>query len=197
MVADFEEGPLSFMNNLRTSQPIGDDGLRLILILGNVFGNLRDEETFVRKKLWKMIRKGDLVWLEVGLRPADISSDPLYTLTLPNRAESASEANRRLLLEGPYRRYAAAIGRKSPSVTTRVWLREDDDSARIPGSVNFCHDLHIEEEGRVVTMLYSRRYELDAFSQWCERMGFSVLGYKRVSDSHGSPRVAHLLLQRN
>ena len=56
----------------------------------------------------------------------------------------------------------------------RVWLRQDDDSARIPGSCNFCHDLVIEESSRVCTMLYSRRYEVEGLVGWFEEREFSV-----------------------
>ena len=194
--ADFEEGPLGFVRRLRTSLPGATDGLRLVLILGNVFGNLRDEELFVRQKLTRLVRPGDLLWIEVGLRLENLENDPLFTLTLPDREESAAEANRRLLLEGPYRRWAAATGRASPNLDSRVWVREDDESARIPGSCNFCHDLVIKDERRVCTMLYSRRYDLEQLSAWWEGQGFAVEGIQRVKDARGRTRVAHLLLRR-
>ena len=194
--ADFEEGPLSFGKRLRTALPAAADGLRLVVIFGNVFGNLRDEETFVRQKLSRLVRRGDLCWIEVGLRPEVIENDPLFSLTQSERAETAAEANRRLLLEGPYRRWAAATGRASPNLDSRVWVREDDDSARVPGSCNFCHDLMIKDERRVCTMLYSRRYKLDLLAAWWEQLGYSVEGLSRVADSKGRTRVGHLLLRR-
>jgi hypothetical protein len=195
--ADFEEGNLIFAERLRTSKPVGEDGLRLIVILGNVLGNLRNEERFVREKLHKLARPGDLVWIEVGLRPEPLDRDPLFALTETDRAETASEANRRLLLEGPYRRWAAAIGRPTPNLSMRVWVREDDESARVPGSCNFCHDLIIRDEGsRVCTMLYSRRYKLEEMTAWFEALDFDVQGIHRVHDSKGRERVGHLLLRR-
>lgn len=195
--ADFEEGQLAFQQRLRTSKPGGADGLRLIVILGNVMGNLRDEERFVRLKLRKLARPGDLVWIEVGLRPDALENDPLFKLTRADVAETAGEANRRLLLEGPYRRWAAAIGRPTPNLSMRVWVREDDESARVPGSCNFCHDLIIRDEGsRVCTMLYSRRYKLDDLCAWFESLEFDVQGIHRVRDSKGRERVGHLLLRR-
>ncbi|HWM85263.1 MAG TPA: L-histidine N(alpha)-methyltransferase [Kofleriaceae bacterium] len=194
--ADFEEGPLSFTRRLRTSLAGATDGLRLVVILGNVFGNLRDEELFVRQKLSRLVRPGDLLWIEVGLRMENIENDPLYTLTRPDREETAAEANRRLLLEGPYRRWAAATGRGSPNLDSRVWVREDDDSARIPGSCNFCHDLLIKDERRVCTMLYSRRYNLELLTAWWEGQGYAIEGIQRVKDAKGRTRVAHLLLRR-
>jgi hypothetical protein len=195
LCADFEEGPLGFQTRLRTMSSWGADGLRLVLILGNVLGNVRDEETFVRQKLWKLTRRGDLVWVEVGLRPERLDVDPVYRMT-ESREETANEANRRLLLEGPYRRLVAAMGRPAPNLGLRVWLREDDDSARITGSCNFCHDLIIKDEGRSCTMLYSRRYALPELCSWLETVDFEVLAMQRTRDSKGQPRVAHLLLRR-
>jgi hypothetical protein len=194
--ADFEEGTLSFLRRMRTASPGATDGLRLVVILGNVLANLRDEELFVRQKLNRLVRPGDLLWIEVALRLDNIEADPLYTMTRPDHEENAAEANRRLLVEGPYRRWAAATGRASPNLDLRVWVREDDDSARIPGSCNFCHDLIIKDERRVCTMLYSRRYDLELLSSWWEGQGYSVEGINRVKDAKGRNLVAHLLLRR-
>ncbi|HKE15099.1 MAG TPA: L-histidine N(alpha)-methyltransferase [Kofleriaceae bacterium] len=194
--ADFEEGPLAFTRRLRTSLPGSHDGLRLIVILGNVLGNLRDEEQFVRQKLSRLARSGDLLWIDVALRPENIDSDPLFTMTRADHAETATEANRRLLIEGPYRRWSAATGRASPNLDLRVWVRQDDDSARVPGSCNFCHDLLIKDERRVCTMLYSRRYDLDSLCGWWEGQGYAVEGIHRVREAQGRTRVAHLLLRR-
>ncbi len=193
--ADFEEGPLGFSRRLRTALPATTDGLRLVLILGNVFGNLRDEELFVRQKLTRLVRPGDFLWLEVALRLDSIENDPLYPMTRPDHEETAAEANRRLLVEGPYRRWAAAAGRASPNLDSRVWVREDDESARIPGSCNFCHDLIIKDERRVCTMLYSRRYDLELLNGWWEGQGYAVEGIHRVKDVKGRPLVAHILLR--
>lgn len=195
--ADFEEGKLTFIDRLPTSIHAPSDGVRLLLLLGNVFGNLRDEETFVRTKLRRALRPGDLVWIEAGLRIDPIEKDPLFRMTLPDVEESAAEANRRLLLEGPYRRWAVATGRKPAQIGLRIWIREDDDSSRVPGSVNFCHDLQLHEERRVCTMLYSRRYDLEQLTAWFERLDFEVLRIQRVEDSKGQARVAHLLLRAN
>jgi hypothetical protein len=194
--ADFEEGPLGFARRLRTALPAATDGLRLIAILGNVFGNLRDEERFVQQKLTRLVRPGDFLWLEVALRLDHVESDPLYAMTRQDHEETAAEANRRLLIEGPYRRWAAATGRGSPNLDSRVWVREDDDSARIPGSFNFCHDLIIKDERRVCTMLYSRRYDLEQLSGWWEGQGYAVEGIHRVKDARGRHLIAHLLLRR-
>jgi hypothetical protein len=194
--SDFEEGPLSFLTRLPTTRLPVEDGHRLVLILGNVFGNVRDEETFVTEKLFSILRSGDQLWLEVGIRPDRLEHEPLFRLTLPDREESAAEANRRLLLEGPYRRWEAARGRKPSDLEMRVSVREDDDSCRIPGSCNFCHDLLIKDEGRTVTMLYSRRYTIEGLTGWLEKLGLEVERIHTIKDSKNAPRVAHLLLRR-
>jgi uncharacterized SAM-dependent methyltransferase len=194
--ADFEEGPLSFLGRLPSGRLPREDGLRLLLILGNVFGNVRDEETFLRDKVDVILRPGDLLWIEVGIRPDRIETEPLFRLTDSGREETAAEANRRLLLEGPYRRWEAARGRKPSDLEMRVIVREDDDSARVPGSLNFCHDLLIKDEGRTITMLYSRRYRLEELTAWLERQGLEVLRTSQVKDTKGRSRVAHLLLRK-
>ncbi|WP_157069338.1 L-histidine N(alpha)-methyltransferase [Sandaracinus amylolyticus] len=195
--ADFEEGPLGFVNRLPTERYDADAGRRLVCVLGNVFGNVRDEEHFLREKLARLVRPGDLLWLEVGLRADPLSSDPLYALLArTDRQETAAETNRRLLLEGPYRAWESALGRSHARVEMRLTLREDDDASRIPGSCNFCHDLWLVEERRALTMLYSRRYELAALTRWLEARGYQLLRQQSVADSKGRPRVAHLLLRR-
>jgi len=194
--ADFEEGELAFADRLPTAVHSEQPGVRLVMMLGNVLGNLRDEDDFVRKKLWKIARPGDLVWLEVGLRLQPLSDDPLFRLTQPDHEETAAGTNRRLLLEGPYRRYQAATGRPPSQIDMRVWVREDDESCRVPGSVNFCHDLIIKEERRACTMLYSRRYDLEALTAWFEKRELDVLRIQRVEDSKRTARVAHILLSR-
>ncbi|MBW2460165.1 MAG: L-histidine N(alpha)-methyltransferase [Deltaproteobacteria bacterium] len=194
--ADFEEGPLSFLGRMPTTRLPKEDGLRLVLILGNVFGNVRDEETFLREKAFKVLRQGDMLWLEVGIRPDSIETEPLFRLTDSATEETAAEANRRLLLEGPYRRWEAARGRKPSDLEMRVFIREDDDSSRVPGSLNFCHDLIIKDEGRTVTMLYSRRYALPGLTKWLEEQGLAVERVHEVRDTKDRPRVAHLLLRK-
>lgn len=193
-VADFEEGPLAFAGRLPTARV--PDGRRLVVVLGNVFGNVRSEDAFVRQRLGRLLRPGDLLWLEVGLRPDTLDADPLFRMTRGGSEETAAEANRRRLLEGPYRRWEAAQGRRPAQVEMRVWVREHDDSAQIPESCNFCHDLVLPEERRVVTMLYSRRYRVEPLCAWMEARGLEVLRVRRVEDSTGRPRVAHVLMRR-
>lgn len=194
--ADFEEGPLDFERRLSSSRHEEDASRRLVLVLGNVFGNVRHEDTFVRQKLSFLVRPGDLVWLEVGIRAEKPELDPVYRLTQPSQTETAAEANRRLLLEGPYRRWEAARGRRPAEIDLRVWVREDDDSTTVPGSYNFCHDLVLTAERRAITMLYSRRYDVDGLVRWLEQRGFAVERIAKVSDSRRVDRVVHLLLRR-
>jgi hypothetical protein len=181
--ADFEEGPLGFVKRLPTERYEADAGRRLVLVLGNVLGNVRDEERFLTEKLATLARVGDLAWLEVGIRADPIRNDPLYALLERTAGQdTAADTSRRLLLEGPYRSWEAALGRAPARLEMRLTLREDDDSSRVPGSCNFCHDLWLVEERRALTMLYSRRYDLAALSAWL--------------DAKGRPRVAHVLLRR-
>ena len=194
--SDFEEGPLDFARRLPSSRNEDDASRRLVLVLGNVFGNVRHEDTFVRQKLNFLTRPGDLPWLEVGLRAEKVELDPVYRLTQKSSTETAAETNRRLLLEGPYRRWEAALGRKPTNIELRVWVREDDDSSSIPGSYNFCHDIVLEQERRALTMLYSRRYDLEGLSRWLEPRGYVVERIEKVSDTRRVDRVAHLLLRR-
>ncbi|MBI2895709.1 MAG: hypothetical protein HYY06_19285 [Deltaproteobacteria bacterium] len=194
--ADFEAGKMGFIERLPTVQRPEPVGLRLVLILGNVLGNLRDEDAFVRERLSPLLRAGDMAWLEVGLRLEKIEDDPLFPMTQPEHEETAAVTNRRLLLEGPYRRWLVATGRRVPDLETRVWLRQGDDSCRVPGSINFCHDLVIKEERRACTMLYSRRYDLQGLSGWLAARGLDVERVERAGDSAQRQRVAHLLLRR-
>lgn len=195
VVADFEEGDLGFLERLPTAQSRGQ-GLRLVLILGNVFGNVRHEGRFLSQKVAQMVRPGDLLWVEVGLRPSRIEDDPVYAMTLPQAEPTAAYTNRISLIEGPYRRWAASLGRAPTDIETRIWIREDDDSCPVPNSINFSHDLVIKSERRVCTMLYSRRYDKEAMSHWWESQGYSVELTWSVADSRGIDRTVHFLLRR-
>ncbi len=193
--ADFEEGGLAFLHRLPSTK--NDGGVRLVMMLGNVFGNVRDEEALLRERLVEVVRPGDFLWIEVATRLERIEDDPLYTMTLtPDGALTAPEANRRLLLEGPYRRWEVARGGRSTELVTRVWLREDDETCRVPGSLNFCHDLVLKSERRACTMLYSRRYDIQKLERWLEQQGFDVEGVVPVGDSQKRVRVAHVLARR-
>jgi transcriptional regulator with XRE-family HTH domain len=194
--ADFEDGPLSFGRRLQSHGEEAAEGVRLVLLLGNNFGNLRDEESFIRQKLWRLVRPGDYVWLEVGIRPERPQDDPLFRLTLEDHEETAADACRRLLMQGPYRRWEAALGRAPSTLDMRVWLREDDDSARVPGSYNFCHDLIIKEEARSCSIFYSRRYDMEPLVRWLREHELEVEDIEEVEDARRRPRVAHLLARR-
>ncbi|MDP2341113.1 MAG: L-histidine N(alpha)-methyltransferase [Deltaproteobacteria bacterium] len=186
--ADFEDGRLAFMQRLQsTHRP--SMATRLVLMLGNVFGNVRDEQVLVEERLLRMLRPGDLLWLEVALRFDKIENDPLFRMTVggdPEHQDSAPEAARRLLLEGPYRRCEAATGRKPSEIQTRVWVRTDDESCPVPGSFNFCHDLVIKDERRACTMLYSRRYDVDGLVSFLKRHGLDVEAWCPSPTPHGA-----------
>lgn len=194
--ADFEEGRLSFVSRLPSAARPPTLSTRLVMLLGNTFGNLRNEEGFMRQKLEPMVRPGDLVWLEVALRPEKLEHDSLYPMTLPDRSETAAETNRRILLEGPFRRWEAAMGRQPSELSMRVFIREDDETCHVPRSVNFCHDLLIRAERRACSMLYSRRYHVESLTAWLEKQDYAVERVAKVDDSKGTPRVAHLLLRK-
>lgn len=194
--ADFEEGGLRFARRLAGNDPAVERGVRLVTLLGNTFGNLRDEDRFLRERLHTLVRPGDFLWLEVGVKAKRLEDEPLYLLTQDNHAETAGEANRRLLLEGPYRRWEAARGRPTAEVSMRVRVRHDDETSRVPGSINFCHDLVFRTDRRVCTMLYSRRYDIAQLGQWLAGHGFATEQVATVEDSGKQPRVAHLLLRR-
>jgi uncharacterized SAM-dependent methyltransferase len=193
---DFEEGQLSFVDRLHTTvKP--DSGVRLIMMLGNVFGNVRDEEKLVQERLLPMMRPGDYLWLEVALRFDRIEDDPLFRMTQATDEElTAPEAARRMLLEGPFRRFEAAVGRNMGQIRTKIWVRSDDETSKIRGSFNFCHDLVIHEERRAFTMLYSRRYAVDGLRAFLERHGLAVDDAVHVADSTKRTRVVHLLARR-
>lgn len=194
--SDFEEGPLAFMKRMPTTHAERQDGLRMVVLLGNVFGNLRDEQTFVRGKLAEILRPGDLLWLEVGVRFDHANQDPLFRLVEEDREETAAETHRRLLLEGPYRRWESAMGSEPAKLKIRVRVREDHEASRIPGSYNFVHDLVLEDQKRSITMLYSRRYKVDGLTAWLEDQGYVVEDVRQVEDSKKRPRVAHVLARR-
>jgi hypothetical protein len=195
VVADFEEGGLGFIKRLPTALDEAR-GRRLVLLLGNVLGNVRHEEHFLRQKVAQIVRPGDLLLVEVGARMARLEDDPVYAMTLPQPEPTAVYTNRLCLLEGPYRRWEASIGRPPSKIETRIWVRQDDDTCPVPGSINFCHDLLIQSERRVCTMLYSRRYDPDALASWFEAQGYAVELIWPVVDSRGVKRTVHFLLRR-
>jgi hypothetical protein len=192
--ADFEEGKLAFVRRLPSASH--DFGARLVALLGNVFGNVREEDALLDEKLARIVRKGDFLWIEVALRFDKIEQDPLFRMTQDQAEVTAPEAARRLLLEGPYRRLEAAQGRRPSEMSTRVWLRENDETSRIPGSINFCHDLMLKDERRAVTMLFSRRYDVKGLTSWLAGRGYDVESVVPVVDSLKRARVAHVLARR-
>lgn len=198
--ADFEYGKLGFVSRLPSQQRT--DGLRLILVLGNIFGNVRDEEAFIRGTIHKLTRPGDLVWIEVARKLDPIESDPVYAMTVTKGDWTAEQATRIALLEMPYRVWEVSQGRLPGAVQLRVTLQTydgGDDSCKIPGSVNFCHDLIIPEEKmqqRIRTMLFTRRYTDERLGAVFARLGLEEEDTLTVKDSKGRPLIAHHLLRR-
>ena len=80
----------------------------VVFHIASKYREVRDEETFVHDKLMAMMRPGDLVWLEVGQLIERPENDPLFPLTRQDKEPTAAYTHRRLLLEGPYRRWEAA-----------------------------------------------------------------------------------------
>ncbi|MGB1277722.1 MAG: hypothetical protein ACPG77_18400, partial [Nannocystaceae bacterium] len=188
--SDFEDGNIGFAGHL--SENTGDR--RLVLFLGGTFGNLKSETRFVEHSLNRLLRKGDMLWLEVGARQTRIEDDGLYALSKGQLGDT-QETVRRSLVEGPHRRFRASVG--SPLDTRmRIIPREGGATCEVPGSYNFVHDVDINAMGQRCSVMYSRRYEIDALRQWFTEFGYETRFEYRVTDSRGRDRTAHLLLFR-
>jgi hypothetical protein len=198
--ADFEYGRLDFVSRLPSEQRT--DGHRLVLVLGNILGNVQSEDTFIRRTIHKLTRPGDLVWIEVARRLDPIESDPVFPMTVQKNERTAEQSTRTALLEMPYRVWEVSQGRLPREVTLRVTLQSyegGDDSCKVPGSVNFCHDLVIEEEKmqqRIRTMLFTRRYRDEQLNAIFTQLGLEPEDVVHVKDSKSRPLIAHYLLRR-
>jgi hypothetical protein len=183
--SDFEDGNIGFAHHLSED---GEDR-RLVLFLGGTFGNLKSETAFVEKTLNRMMRTGDLLWLEVGVRQPNIEDDSLHALAKGGLGDT-QETVRRALVEGPHRRFRASVG--SPFDTTmRIIPRDGGVTCEVPRSYNFVHDVDINPSGQRCSVLYSRRYEIAALRQWLAGFGYETLYEHAVKD-----RTAHLLVRR-
>lgn len=189
--ADFEEGELNFLERLPRARTKAETR-RIVMMFGNVLGSLRDEERFVGDKLDRMLESGDYVWLEVNQRLEQPADDPLHALT-EGTPPTAASAHRRLVLEGPYRRFEAAGHRRPSNIRTRVSLH---DGAVVPGSINYVQDLVIEDEDRIVTMLYSRRYEERGLRRWLDSHGFDVEDAMVIDGGSSKESMLHLLARK-
>lgn len=192
--ADFEEGELNFLQRLPRARSQAE-AKRVVLLFGNVLGSVRDEERFVTQKLERMLKPGDYVWVEVNQRLENPADDPMHAL-VSDAEPTAASAHRRLVLEGPYRRFEAAGRRRPSNIRTRISLREGDGSCAVPDSVNYCQDLVIEDEGRVVTMLYSRRYRSAGLANWFQERGFDVEDSVVVESGSSPESMLHLLARK-
>ena len=183
--SDFEEGKIGFAHHLSGN----DEDRRLVLFLGGTFGNLKSETAFVENSLGRLMRPGDLLWLEVGVRQANIEDDSLHALTKEGFGDT-QETVRRSLVEGPHRRFRASVG--SPFDTTmRIIPRDGGATCEVPRCYNFVHDVDINPSGQRCSVLYSRRYDIAALRHWLTSFGYETLYEHAVKD-----RTAHLLLRR-
>lgn len=183
--SDFEDGKIGFAHHLSGH----DEDRRLVLFLGGTFGNLKSETAFVENSLNRLMRPGDLLWLEVGVRQPNIEDDSLHALTKGGFGDT-QETVRRALVEGPHRRFRASVG--SPFDTTmRIIARDGGVTCEVPRCYNFVHDVDINPSGQRCSVLYSRRYDISALRQWLAGFGYETLYEHAAKD-----RTAHLLLRR-
>lgn len=188
--SDFEDGNMAFSHSLSDD---GDDR-RLVLFLGNTFGNLKSETAFVERTLNRLVRVGDLLWIEVGVRQSNIEDDSLHALAREGIGDT-QETVRRALVEGPHRRFRASVG--SPFDTKmQIIPRDGGVTCEVPRSYNFVHDVEINPSGQRCSVLYSRRYDIAALRQWLAQFGYEPLYEQTIKDHHDRARTAHLLLRR-
>lgn len=188
--SDFEDGGIGFAGHLSENP----EDRRLVLFLGGTFGNLKSEAAFVERTLSRLLRRGDLLWLEVGVRQARIEDDGLWALAEGGLGD-AQETVRQSLVEGPHRRFRASVG-SLIDTRMRIIPRDGGATCAVPGSYNFVHDVDINAMGQRCSVLYSRRYDVDALRQWLVGFGYETLFDHTVSDARGRPRTVHLLLRR-
>src|SRR5690606_1753234 len=188
--SDFEDGNLGFAGHLSNSE----EDRRLLLFLGGTFGNLKSEAAFVERALGRLLRPGDLLWLEVGVRQPRIEDDGLYALAKGGLGDT-QETVRRALVEGPHRRFRASVGAPLDS-KMQIIPRDGGATCDVPGSYNFVHDVDINPSGQRCSVLYSRRYDIAGLRQWLAGFGYETLFEYAVKDSRERDRTAHLLLRR-
>jgi hypothetical protein len=188
--SDFEEGNIGFASHLSEAQ----EDRRLLLFLGGTFGNLKSETAFIERTLGRLLRPGDLLWLEVGVRQPRIEDDSLHALAKGGLGDT-QETVRRALVEGPHRRFRASVGSQLTS-NMRIIPRDGGVTCEVPRSYNFVHDVDINASGQRCSVLYSRRYEIAALRQWLAGFGYETLFEYAVKDSRQRDRTAHLLLRR-
>ena len=120
--------------------------------------------------------------------------DGLFALS-KGQLRDTQETVRRSLVEGPHRRFRASVG--APLDTRmRIIPREGGATCEVPGSYNFVHDVDINPSGQRCSVMYSRRYEIDALRGWLADHGYETRFEQRSKDARGRDRTAHLLLFR-
>lgn len=198
LCADFESGHLQFARNHWLRQPEGAPAaVRLVMMLGNVFGNLIDEQTFVSRLITKLLRPGDLLWIEVGTAAADPKEDPAEARLrdYPVKALDATRGLNRLMLL-PFLR-SRRLDPAGDTAEVELQLHADGPSS-IPGSYTFRYSLQVERKTKYcVDVLYARRYAEAGLERWFEDLGFTKLASHSVAFP-GAKMVAgvtHLLLR--
>jgi hypothetical protein len=187
--SDFEDGNIGFASHLSESS----EDRRLVLFLGGTFGNLKSETAFMERTLGRLLRPGDLLWFEVGVRQPRIEDDSLYGVA--KGLGDTQETVRRALVEGPHRRFRASVGAPLDS-KMQIIPRDGGATCEVPRSYNFVHDVDINPSGQRCSVLYSRRYDIAALCQWLAGFGYETLFEFAVKDSNERDRTAHLLLRR-
>lgn len=188
--SDFEDGNIGFSSHLSEA----DEDRRLVLFLGGTFGNLKSETAFVERTLGRLLRPGDLLWLEVGVRQPKIEDDSLYGVATGALGDT-QETVRRALVEGPHRRFRASVGATLDS-NMRIIPRDGGVTCEVPRSYNFVHDVDINQSGQRCSVLYSRRYDVAALRQWLAGFGYETLFEHAVKDGRERDRTVHLLVRR-
>jgi hypothetical protein len=187
--SDFEDGNIGFSSHLSET----DEDRRLVLFLGGTFGNLKSETAFVERTLGRLLRPGDLAWLEVGVRQPNIEDDSLFAVA--SGLGDTQETVRRALVEGPHRRFRASVGSPLDS-NMRIIPRDGGVTCEVPRSYNFVHDVDINQSGQRCSVLYSRRYDVAALRQWLAGFGYECVFQYAVKDGRERERTAHLLVRR-
>lgn len=187
--SDFEDGKIGFSHHL-SDHP---SDRRIALFLGGTFGNLKSETAFIERSLARLLRPGDVLWLEVGVRKARIEDDGLFALS--TEVGDTQETVRRSLVEGPHRRFFASVGVQAET-RMRIIPRDGGATCEVPRSYNFVHDVEINTRGQRCSVMYSRRYDIDALCRWFQGFGYETLRVDRVKDTQGHDRTAHLLFRR-
>jgi len=198
LCTDFEHGRVQL-----TRTPVHGAGdaprrTRLVMMFGNIFGNLADEGSFLQHQLPDLLQKGDLLWIEVATATDSVEADPSKTRAdrYPVDIGSTSEGRDRLLVL-PYLRQRRLEPLRDE---TGVGLHLDASGpASIPDSYNWRYRLRLSRgsKERFVDVLYSRRYREESLTEWLAERGLIRVAsqYVPISRSDVLTGITHLLLR--